>query len=165
MRSSSLATFYLLILVLYSQTQVVQASDCKIVNTRLDGSSYICGESSIGICAEGTISSGILKGTKLAVYTAGAPGAGLFTESPEVASYSADAVFTTKHGELHLSQLGVTDPINQIFTELNRVVGGTGRFSGATGELYISGTLDTPELVTGFESRVIGTVCIHKPRY
>ena len=164
MRSSSFTTVYFLMLVflvLYSLVPAVQASDCKIVNTQLNGSSFICGQSDIGICADGTITSGILKGTKLAVYTAGAPGAGLFTESPIVASYSADAVFTTKHGELHLSQLGVTDPINQIFTELNRVVGGTGRFSGATGELFISGTLNTPELVTGFESRVTGMVCIN----
>ena len=164
MKLDNIAVKYLLIPVLLGLLSVSlagQASDCKIVNTQLDGSSFICGESPIAICADGVISSGILKGTKMAVYTAGAPGAGLFTESPVVASYSADAVFTTKRGELHLSQLGVTDPINQIFTELNRVVGGTGRFSGATGELFISGTLNTPELVTGFESRVTGTVCIN----
>ena len=164
MRSISFATAYFampILLVLFSLAGIVQASDCKLVNTQLNGSSFICGESPIGICADGTITSGILKGTKMAVYTAGAPGAGLFTESPLVASYSADAVFTTKHGELHLSQLGVTDPINQIFTELNRVVGGTGRFSGATGELFISGTLNTPDLATGFESGVTGTVCIN----
>jgi hypothetical protein len=162
LKSHAVAYFSIpILLALFSLVGIVQASDCKIVNTQLDGSSFICGESPIGICADGTITSGILKGTKLAVYTAGAPGAGLFTESPVVASYSANAVFTTKHGELHLSQLGVTDPINQIFTELNRVVGGTGRFLGATGELFISGTLNTPELVTGFESRVTGTVCIN----
>ena len=163
MKLNSIAAKYLLIPVLLGLLSVSltgQASDCKIVNTQLNGSSFICGESPIAICADGVITSGILKGTKMAIYTAGAPGAGLFTESPLVASYSADAVFTTKHGDLHLSQLGVTDTIRQAFTELNRVVGGTGRFSGATGELFIYGTLNTPELTTAFESRVVGTVCI-----
>lgn len=147
-------------LALFFPTRAVQASDCKIVNSHLNGSSFFCGESPIGICADGVITSGILKGSKMAIYTAGAPGAGLITEPPPVASYSAHAVFTTRHGELHLSQLGVTDPVRQVFTELNRVVGGSGRFSGATGELFIFGTLETGELTTGFASRVIGTVCI-----
>ena len=60
-----------------------------------------------------------------------------------------------------MSQLGVTDTTRQAFAELNRVVGGTGRFVGATGELFISGTLDTPELTTGFDSTVTGTVCFN----
>ncbi|MDH3238002.1 MAG: dirigent protein [Deltaproteobacteria bacterium] len=139
--------------------QTSQASECKKISTKLDGSTFPCAESPGGLCANGTIRSGILKGTKLAVYTAAAPSAGLpGVESPFVLSYTADAVFTTKHGELHLSQLGVSDPFQQVFTELNRVVGGTGRFYQASGILFISGTLSVDG--TEFESDITGTLCL-----
>ena len=139
--------------------QTSQASECRAIRTKLDGSTFFCSASPGGLCADGTIRSGILKGTKLAVYTAAAPSAGLpGVESPLVLSYTADAVFTTKHGELHLSQLGVSDPLRQVFTELSRVVGGTGRFYQASGDLFISGTLSIDG--TDFESDITGTVCL-----
>ena len=143
-------------------SQTGQASECIVIETTLDGSTFPCAASPGGLCADGTIGSGILKGTKLAVYTAAAPSAGLpGVESPLVLSYTADAVFTTKHGELHLSQLGVTDPLRQVFTELNRVVGGTGSFYQASGNLFISGTLSTDG--TEFESDITGTLCLTQP--
>lgn len=37
---------------------------CEPVNTQLDGSLYPCSESPVGFCAVGTVSSGLLKGTK-----------------------------------------------------------------------------------------------------
>ena len=136
-----------------------QASGCKSIETTLDGSTFPCAESPGGLCADGNISSGILKGTKFAVYTAAAPSAGLpGVEPPYVLSYTADAVFTTKHGELHLSQLGLTDPVRRVFTELNRVVGGTGRFHEAGGDLFIYGTLSIDG--TEFFSDVTGNICL-----
>ena len=142
--------------------QTSQASECKIIKTTLDGSLFPCAESPGGLCADGTIRSGILKGSKLAVYTAAAPSAGLpETEFPLVLSYTADAVFTTDQGELHLSQLGVIDPFRRVFTELNRVVGGTGRFDQASGDLFISGTTNIDG--TEFESDITGTLCLTYP--
>lgn len=142
-------------------SQVSQASECKVIKTTLDGSTFPCGESPGGLCAEGTIWSGILRGTKLAVYTAAAPSAGLpEVEPPSVLSYSAEAVFTTDQGELHLDQLGVLDPFRQVFTELNRVVGGTGRFDQASGDLFISGTVSLDG--TEFESDITGSVCLNE---
>jgi len=149
----------LLGLLLGSQTG--QASECKVIKTTLDGASFLCGDSPVGLCADGVISSGILKGTKTAVYTAAAPSAGLWTEGPSVLSYTADAVFTTNDGELYLSQLGVLDTLRQVFTELNRVVGGTGRFDQASGDLFISGTVNSSNIATEFESDVTGTVCLN----
>ena len=115
----------------------------------------------MGLCADGVIWSGILKGTKLAVYTAAGPSAGLpEVEPPSVLSYSAEAVFTADQGELHLDQLGVLDPFRQVFTELSRVIGGTGRFENATGDLFISGITNIDG--TAFESDVTGSLCLNK---
>ena len=142
--------------------QTTQASECIAIKTTLDGSTFPCAASPGGLCADGIIGSGVLKGTKLAIYTAAAPSAGLpGVESPLVLSYTADAVFTTKHGELYLSQLGVSDPLRQVFTELNRVVGGTESFYQASGDLFISGTLSIDG--TEFESAMTGTLCLTHP--
>ncbi len=148
-----------LFLLAGSLAQISQASECKVISTTLDGSVFSCAASPGGVCSDGTIRSGILKGTKLAVYAAAAPSAGLpGVESPLVLSYTADAVFTTDQGELHLSQLGVVDPFRQVFTELNRVVGGTGRFDQASGDLFISGTTSIGGMF--FESVITGEVCL-----
>ena len=145
--------------VYVSINQPAQASDCININTTLDGATFLCGESPVGLCSDGIISRGILKSTKLAVYTSAALSAGLWTEPPSVLSYSADAVFTTRHGELYLNQLGVADTDRKVFTEINRIVGGTRRFANATGDLFISGTNSSSELVTNFTSKVTGTLC------
>lgn len=145
-------------LIFAAQTSI--ASECEDIKVRLSGSSFLCGDSPVGLCSNGIIANGILKGTKMAVYTAAAPGAGLWTEAPSVLSYSADAVFTTKRGDLYLSQLGVADTMRKVFTEINRVVGGTGHFHNASGDLFISGTLSTSDITTEFASDITGTLCL-----
>ena len=149
-----------LILISGSLVQLAQASNCKEIDTRLNGSTFLCGESPVGLCSNGIINRGILKSTKLAAYTSAAPSAGLWTEPPTVLSYSADAVFTSKQGALYLNQLGVVDTERNVFTEINRVVGGTGRFANASGDLFISGTNSSSEFVTNFTSKVTGTLCL-----
>ena len=156
-------THVCILLGLLFVSHISLASECKVINTKLDGASFLCGNSPVGLCSNGTITSGILKGSKEAVYTAAAPTAGLWTELPSVFSYSADAVFTTERGELHLNQLGVIDTERRVFTEVNRVVGGTGRFHEASGDLYISGTVTSSGLETDFESKVTGRVCLTAP--
>lgn len=156
----SIRSMVLVLLGLLCVSQVSQAGECKVINTTLNGSTYYCVDSPMGVCAGGTITSGILKGTKFAFYTAAAETACLSTEPDSVLSYSATAFFTTKHGVLELSQLGVSDLGHQVFTELNRVVDGTGRFYEASGELFISGTFSLPDIITGFESKITGTLCL-----
>ncbi len=135
-------------------------SECKVIKAELQGSSFLCGESPVGLCSNGVIGGGILKGIKSAVYTAAAPTAGLWTEGPWVLSYSADAIFTTEHGDLYLNQIGVSDTVRKVFTEVNRVVGGTGRFYNASGDLFISGALSTSNIATDFESEITGRLCL-----
>ena len=129
----------------------------EVIDTQLDGSVFVCAESPVGFCASGTVSSGLLKGSKEAVYhgfslSAGMPG----FEGPGTFSYAGTQVFRTAKGDLHMSVIGVQDSPRQVFTEIARITGGTGRFTNAAGNLFISGTL-TPD-GTGFQSRVTGQV-------
>jgi len=141
-------------------SQTVLASDCKNIITELDGSTFSCADSPVGFCSDGVISSGILKGTKLAVYQGLAPFAGMPGIEPEtVFSYSGPATFSTNHGELWLDQVGVLDLGRGIFTELQRVTGGTGRFTNASGELFVSGTYINE---TDWTSDVTGVVGLAK---
>ena len=137
-----------------------EANECKQIVTQLNGSTFPCAESPVGLCADGEITSGLLKGIKSLVYTSAAFSAGLATEPPTVLSYSADAIFSTDQGDLYLTQVAVSDTSRRVFTEINRIVGGTGRFEGASGNLFISGTVDSSDLVTDFESEITGAVCL-----
>jgi hypothetical protein len=129
----------------------------EVIDTQLDGTVFMCAESPVGFCASGSVSSGLLKGSKEAVYqgfslSAGMPG----IEDPSTFSYLGTQVFRTAKGDLHMSVIGVQDSRRQVFSEIARITGGTGRFTNATGNLFISGTL-TPD-GTAFQSRVTGQV-------
>lgn len=139
-------------------SQIVHAQECRPILTTMIGTVYPCIQSPGGLCSDGVIQSGILRGTKLAIYTNAGLSAGLpATEPPEVLSYNAEAVFTTQHGELHLNQIGINDPFRMVYTELNRVVGGTGSFANASGNLFISGNLY--DNGSRFDGDVTGTLC------
>jgi hypothetical protein len=136
---------------------------CEPVNAQLDGSVFPCGDSPIGFCAVGTIPGGLLKGSKQAVYTGASLSAGMPNAEPATTfSYSGTQVFQTEQGDLQMSVVGVQDNTRHVFTELARITGGTGRFTTATGNLFISGTL-TPDGI-GFESKVTGEICYERTK-
>src|SRR5262249_8978386 len=140
---------------LEAQTNIVS---CEPVNAQLDGSLFVCSESPVGFCAVGTVSTGLLKGSKEAVYYGASLAAGMPNAEPaSTLSYSGTQGVHTQKGDLHMSVVGVSDNARHVFTEVARITGGTGRFSSATGNLFISGTL-TPDGI-GFQSKVTGEVC------
>lgn len=144
----------------FQQPLAAQAppSSCEPVNAQLDGQLVPCAESPVGFCAVGTITTGSLRGTKEAVYQAVSPAAGMpNAEAPTTLSYSGTQVFHTVNGDLYMSVVGVADNARQVFTELGRITGGTGRFTNATGNLFISGTLSADGL--SFYSKVSGEIC------
>lgn len=136
------------------------ATDCKIVSAQLDGAISLCRESPAGLCALASIGSGLLQGEQRSTYLAVAPGAGLGTGTTRVSSYAADALLTTRDGQLRLRRVGLFDREIRVFTGLERVVGGNGRFAGASGTLFVSGTLATHEIATGFRGRISGRICL-----
>jgi hypothetical protein len=141
------------------------ASECKIINTDLVGQIAPCVESPVGLCAPATAGSGLLKGGKSFTFLGLAPSAGLPSLEPAtVLSYSGPVVYYTDRGELHLNAIGVLDQVRLIFTEMQRVTGGTGDFAGATGALFISGnsTGVEPSGVVPFKSKITGELCLQK---
>jgi hypothetical protein len=133
-------------------------SRCEPVNAQLDGSVVPCADSPVGFCAVGTVTSGILKGSKEATYRGFSLSAGMpNVELASTFSYSGTQVFHTEKGDLLMSVVGVQDNTRQVFTEIARITGGTGRFSTATGNLFISGILTRDG--GAFQSKVTGEIC------
>jgi hypothetical protein len=96
----------------------------------------------------GVIQSGLLRGTTAFSAT--------FTDAQ--GDYVGTLVITTKHGTLTLHDLGNLNTSTGQFTDHLTVVSGTGRFAGATGELFDQGTLN---LQTGSFTDVPLTGLIH----
>ena len=143
---------------LASQTSALR---CEPINTQLDGSIVPCGDSPVGFCAVGVVRTGLLKGTKEAVYLGASPSAGMpGVEPPSTISYSATQVFHTEKGDLHMSVVGVSDYARVVFTEVGRITGDTGRFANTTGNLFIFGTFEPDGI--HFKSRVTGEICLDR---
>ncbi len=88
--------------------------------------------------------------------SAGMPG----VEPATTLSYSGTSVFHTEKGDLHTSFIGVLDTTRLVFTEISRVTGGTGRFTGASGNVFISGTITADG--TSFDSRITGEIYLDR---
>lgn len=73
--------------------------------------------------------------------------------------FTGESVITTKSGALHLTEAGALDgasPGN--FADLQTIVAGTGAFTGASGQIFLTGNFD---LATGSGvSDYRGVVCI-----
>jgi hypothetical protein len=64
---------------------------------------------------------------------------------------------TSRKGNFVASDLGVLDVSRAVFTEMSRAESGTGRFSNASGVLYINGVLLND--ATEFQGTVTGDLC------
>jgi hypothetical protein len=142
-----------------AETEVPQ---CQPVNTQWDGALVLgCAESPGQVCAAGRIRSGPLRGLTETVYYGSADSAGMPNVEPATTiSYSGIQVIHTEQGDLHASAVGIADMARHVFTEISRITGGTGRFTGATGNLFVSGTL-APDGI-GFQSKVSGEICLQR---
>ena len=76
-----------------------------------------------------------------------------------------------RRGHFHADEIqhadednGAEDQVRLVFTEIQRVTGGTGRFAGATGDLFVSGDSPgaEPSGAVPFSSRVTGEVCLSR---
>ena len=105
---------------------------------------------------------GLLKGTTAFTGDDLEPSAGLTPVVPaSTASYTGVLVITTKRGTLSLRDVGIFDTDiaggEGEFSSRARVIGGTGRFTGASGLLFFHG--DTADDFT-FEAEVSGEICL-----
>lgn len=76
------------------------------------------------------------------------------------ATYAGVVVITTKHGTLTLDDAGLFNLVTGVFSSHSTVAGGTGRFAGATGDLYFAGIVD---LVSGsFTDEISGEIFLDR---
>ena len=117
--------------------------ECHKINTTIEA--HLTSPTSTA----GSIHSGLLRGTTQ--FSA------VFTDAQ--GDYVGTLVITTKHGTLTLHDEGNLNAATGQFTDHLTVAGGTGRFAGASGELFDQGVLN---FQTGSFSGVglTGTVCL-----
>lgn len=111
------------------------------------------------LCTAGVINdSGFLLGTTQLIGEQLAPRAGLGEGSPETTmAYTGTLTITTKTGALHLRETGLFDTAypGGLFTSMDVVEGGTGRFAGAAGYLTFRGTG-----LSAFVDEFSGEICL-----
>jgi hypothetical protein len=123
--------------------------------------------SPVGLCTAGTLAGfpgGTTRFTALGLGGAPVGEASIVTPPAEPGttwSYRGDLVYTTPLGELRLEDVGVLDTARGTYTELQRVMSGTGHFAGATGDLFSYG--HTTPAGDGFIGAVRGSVCVPQP--
>ena len=128
----------------------VRADQCKAVDTTIVTTFTQCApnESPWGICTEGTISSGLLAGTtRFAVQT--------MTGTDTGVMYTGVLTITTRSGTVQIRDYGILNPITGQFSEIEQVIGGTGRFKHLSGMLVSQGI----QTATGFSGTLVGTLC------
>jgi hypothetical protein len=68
------------------------------------------------------------------------------------------STFTTDDGVLTISDVSVFDVARGVFAGVGRIVQGTGRFAGATGEIFTTGRVSADG--TSFVTDTTGTICL-----
>ena len=124
-----------------SGTSVIVTTDCR---------------SPIGLCAAGFITGDqLIRGATFASVLGAAPSIGLpGIEAETTVSLAGERTITTSDGTLAFRFVTVFDTARGEFAEINRVTGGSGKFEGATGTLWLTGTG-----ITSFISEVTGQIC------
>ena len=149
-------------LLLAPSAEAVDDALCIPVQAKIEAFFVVEGcESPVGLCTAGTITrGGFLDGTTSFTALATAEGAGLpgGIEPLSTLSYTGILEVAAAHGTLTLSDVGVLDPETGVFSELDRITDGTGKFEGASGVLFIYG--NTTAGGTGFIGTIKGEVCL-----
>jgi hypothetical protein len=111
--------------------------------------------SPIGLCTEGTIRGNHgLRGTTKFTALSAAPFPG---EPPTTLAVTGALVITTRQGTLTTSDVFNFDTALGAFSSIERVTGGTGKFSGASGTLFIGGRVQTDG---SFLNELSGDLCV-----
>ena len=142
-------------------SQALDGTRCIPIRATIEARLFTTGcLSPVGLCTAGEITEGgLLNGTTeftaLGIgVAAGMPG----IEPDATLSYHGTLIVTTKYGTLEISDVGVFDQVVGVFSELDRVVSGTGRFERANGTLFIYG--DAFPDGTGFLGTIKGRLCL-----
>jgi hypothetical protein len=143
-------------------SRTVQAHDgCHRVHGRYHADVTTAGcTSPVGLCATGTIThGGFLDSSSIFVALDIAPFAGMpATEPAGNVSYSGTITINAHGGMLQVRDLGVVDSIHGgNFTEIERPASGTGIFTNASHDFFISGSLTNNQ--NTFDGEISGELC------
>lgn len=106
-----------------------------------------------GFTAEGRLTGGI-QGTDRFTLLSSSPS---HETTPTVINFVGESVFETKTGDIELAVSGAFDTESGRFSDLLTIIGGTGEWQGASGQLHLFGVFN-PETGTG-ESDYRGEIC------
>jgi hypothetical protein len=113
--------------------------------------------SPVGLCTQGVMKgAGRLDGTSFFTGVGVAPAAGMPSALPgTMLSYTGTIQLTTAHGVVTFQDTGIFDVAGGRSTSLSTLVGGTGDFNGATGQLFTNATGSNGHLV----ATITGEMC------
>ena len=116
--------------------------------------------SPVGLCTTGQITGGgILNGETRFTALSIAPAAGMTGIEPDsTLSYHGVLEIITRDGVLYIRDVGVFDQDVRVYSEVDRITAGIGRFENASGTLFIYG--NAFEDGSGFDGEVRGQVCL-----
>lgn len=144
-------------------TTEVRAAKCKRIYAQVVSSLTTTGcTSPIGHCTEGEIEGNHgLNGTTSFIGESAAAGPNTAPDPEDTISYSGVREITTAKGTLTTLNTGVFDTSTGpapggFFSSFDVVTGGTGKFQGATGDLFETGKLIAGQFVTA----VTGELCL-----
>jgi len=131
---------------------------CRPIHGRLvsDLSGDACA-SPVGLCTTGaTAGAGVLNGSthyelEGLSYASGMPG----VVAPSTLSYTAYLTVTTSQGTATFQDVGIFDTAAGRFTSVGALVSGTGRFAGATGNIFTRGYG-----TNHFDTQLDGELCL-----
>jgi hypothetical protein len=148
-------------LVVVSRTDAAEV--CKQIHASNQSHAVTCG-GPFGLCTVGQVTGdGLLRGTTLFTVTGLDTSTGLnLGDLPTTLSDAGTWTATTAHGTLTTSSVGMLDLAKGLFFDLGRISGGTGRFEGAAGTLFFSGSFSGNFPALQFEGDIRGEVCLMK---
>jgi len=136
-----------------------RADECQEVDMTIVTTFFVKGcRSPVGICTRGEVSPGPLAGTTRFSALSVTPSA-----LPHTMDYTGKLVIKTRSGKVRIRDRGFLNETTFVFFEFDEVVGGTGKYKGATGMLTSTGLMTR----TGFAGTLSGFVCLakHKDRH
>jgi len=154
-----LSTAVSVLVVFLLPPQGARADECRDVDTTIVTTFFVTGcRSPVGICTKGEVPTGPLAGKTRFRALSVTPGA-----APDILVYTGELVIKTKSGKVRIRDRGFVNGTTAQYFELDQVVGGTGKYKGATGLLTSQGLMTA----TGFRGTLTGTICLakHKDRH
>ena len=128
-----------------------RADECRDVDTTIVTTFFVAGcRSPVGICTKGEVPPGPLGGPTRFSALSVTPGA-----LPDMIDYTGKLVIKTRSGNVRIRDRGFVNGATGHYFEFQQVVGGTGKYKGATGMLTSQGRM-TP---TGFSGSLSGVIC------